>query len=63
MFSDTRIKKVKNKIVTKFNNPEWKQNQYYVTNFLFHKTTRPYLNSLRYSHYMIFNDERFQSIF
>jgi len=44
VFSHTRIKNFKNKILNKFNNPEWKQNQYYVTNFLIHKKIRPYLN-------------------
>ena len=37
VFSHTRIKMFKNKILSKFNNPEWKQNQYYVKNLCFIK--------------------------
>lgn len=37
VFEHTLIKKFKNKTLNKFNNPEWKPNQYYVTNFYFIK--------------------------
>jgi hypothetical protein len=37
VFSHTRVKKFQNKILTKFNKQEWKQNQYYVTNFLYYR--------------------------